>query len=115
MLKKLELLFTVILVPGSLQSVVYNITMLIDVLEEVNACLRDQARYQPKIPAALGQLTQTEFNERCQQVFTNVLPVRWPRTEMIMRTVTTGNFRPEIVFMLGLFQDQLRATIKLQE
>ena len=115
MLKKLELLLTVILVPGSSQSVVYNITMLIDVLEEVNACLRDQARYQPKIPAALGQLTQTEFNERCQQVFTNVLPVRWPRTEMIMRTLTNGNFCPDIVFVLGLFQDQLRATIKLQE
>ena len=45
-----------VLVPGSSRPVVYKITMLVDVLEEVNARLRLQARYQPVMPVALMQL-----------------------------------------------------------
>ena len=41
----------------------------------------------------------SEFNESFRQVFTSHLPVRWPHLSPLIRTLTTGHFRPDRVTM----------------
>ena len=55
------------------------------------------------MPAALVILIQTKFNESFRQVFTSHLPVRWPHLTPLIRTLTTGHFRPDTVTMPGGF------------
>ena len=69
--------------------------------------LRAQARYKPTMLADLVQLIQTEFNKSFRKFLTSSLPVRWPRLEMLTRTLTTRNFRPESVVVPGGFQDHM--------
>ena len=56
------------------------------------------------MPDSLVRLIQTEFNESFQQVFTSHLPVRWTHMTPLIRTLTTGNFRPDTVTIPGGFR-----------
>ena len=46
---------------------------------------------------ALVRLVQTEFNKSFRQAFTSHLPVRCPHLTPLIRTLTTGHFRPDTV------------------
>ena len=72
---------------GSSHPVIYILTMLIDVSEEVNTRLYVQARHQTMMMASI----QTEFNESLRKVFTSDLPVSWNRLETLTRTLATGH------------------------
>ena len=63
------------------------------------------------MPAALFRLIQTEFNESSRQVFTSHLPVRWPHLTSLIRTLTTGNFRPDMVTMPRGFRHNVPAAL----
>ena len=65
------------------------------------------------MPAALVRIIQTEFNESFRNVFTSHLPVRWPHLTLLIRTLTTGNFRPDTVTMPGAFQHTVPADLPL--
>ena len=56
------------------------------------------------MPAALVILIQTEFNKSFRQVFTSHLLVRWPHITPLVRTLTTGHFRPDTVTMPSGFR-----------
>ena len=61
--------------PPEKHCTLYKLMLMIDAAEEVNSQLLEKERHQPTMPAALVQLIKTEFNERCKQVFTRILPV----------------------------------------
>ena len=82
---------------------VHEILMIIEATSEVIACLRAQACHQPSMSVALIRPIQTEFNESLGKVFISTIPVRWPQLTMLMRTLATGNFRPESVVMTREF------------
>ena len=63
------------------------------------------------MPSALVRLTQTDFNESFRKIFTSHLPVRWPHLTPLIRTLTTGHFRPDAVTMPGGFQHNLPVVI----
>ena len=57
------------------------------------------------MPAALVRLIQTEFIEICWKISTSSLMVRWPQISMLTCILTTGNFIPKYVVILGGFQN----------
>ena len=95
---------TVLLGPQERHPAVFELATLLEAANEVNSRLRAQAGAQQDIPAALVRLIQTEFNESSRQVFTNHLPLRYPHLTPLIRTLTTGHFRPDTVTMPGGFR-----------
>ena len=79
MLDQWAVFLTFILVLVSSHPVVCYLTMLIYALEEVNARLRAQSRYQSSMPEDFIQLIQTDFNKIFRKVSTSYLLVRCPR------------------------------------
>ena len=97
------LVVTVLLGPQEHQLAVFELATLLEAANEVNSQLRAQSGAQQDMPAALVRLIHTEFNESFRQVFTSHLPVRWPHLTPLIRTLTTGHFRPDTVTMSGGF------------
>ena len=81
----------------------FKLATLLEAVDKVNSCLRSQAASQQDMLAALVRLIQIEFNESFRQVFTSHLPVLWPHLTPLIRTLTTGHFRPNTVIMPGEF------------
>ena len=100
-LEQWAVLLAVLWGPPGKHREVYELMLLINTAEEVNALLQAQFQHQPTIPTALVQLIQTDFNESFRQIFTSVLLVRSPELMPLMITLTTGHFRPESVYMSG--------------
>ena len=94
---------TVLLGPQERQPAVLKLATLLEATNYVNFCLRAQAGSQQDMTAALVRLIQTKFNESFRQVFTSHLLVRWPHLTPLIRTLTTGHFRPDTVTMPGGF------------
>ena len=75
MLEQWIIMVTVFLRPQKRDPEVFELTTLLEVADEVNSRLQDQAADQQDMPAALVRLIQTEFNESFRQVSTSHLPV----------------------------------------
>ena len=90
---------TVLLGPQERHLALFELSTLLEAAYEVNSRLRAQARSQQDMLAALVRLIQTEFKESFRQVFTSHLPVRWPHRTPLIRSLMTGNFRPDMVTM----------------
>ena len=95
---------TVLLGPQERHPAVFELATLLEAVDEVNSCLGAQSGAQQDMPDALVRLIQTDFNERFQQFFTSHLPVRWSHLTSLIRTLTTGHFRPGTVTMPGGFR-----------
>ena len=104
MLEQWLVLVTVLLGPQERHPAVFELATLIEAVNEVNSRLRAQTGAQQDMPTALVRLIQTEFNESFRQVFTSHLPVHWPHPTPLIRTLTTGHFRPDTVKMPGGFR-----------
>ena len=104
MLEQWLVVVTVLLGPQERHPEVFELATLLGAANEVNSHLRAQAGSQQDMPAALVRLIQKEFNESFRQVFTSHLPVRWPHLTPLIRTLTTGHFRPDTVTMPGGFR-----------
>ena len=63
------------------------------------------------MPETFVRLIQTEFNESFRQVFTSHLPMLWTHFTSLIRTLTTGHFRPDTVTMMGGFWHNLTTPI----
>ena len=87
---------TVLLGPQERHPAVFELATLLEAENEVNSRLRAQSGAQQDMPAALVRLIQTEFNESLRQVFTSHLLVCWPHLTPLIRTLTTGHFRPHL-------------------
>ena len=99
MLEQWLLVVKVLLGPHECHPPVFKLATLLEAANEVNSRLRAQEGAQQDMPAALVRLIQTEFNKSFQKVFTSHLPVRWPHLTPLIRTLTTGNFRPNTITM----------------
>ena len=90
---------TVLFGPQERHPEVFELATLLEAADKVNSCLQPQTGAQQDMPAALVILIQTDFNVSFQQVFTSHLSVRWPHLTPLIRTLTTGHFRPDTVTM----------------
>ena len=104
MLEQWLVVVTVLLGPQERHPAVFELATLLEAANEVNPLLRAQVGAQQDMPAALVRLVQTDFNESFRQVFTSHLLVRWPHLTPLIRTLTTGHFRPDTVTMPGGFR-----------
>ena len=104
MLQQWLVVVTVLLLPQERHPAVFELATLLEAADEVNSRLQSQAAAQQDMPAALVRIIQTEFNKSFQQVFTSHLPVLWPHLTPLIRTLTTGHFRPNTVTMPGGFR-----------
>ena len=95
---------TVLLGPQERHPSVFKLATLLEAANEVNSRLHTQAGSQQDMSAALVRLTQTNFYDSFRKVFTSYLPVRWPHLTPLIRTLTTGHFRPDTVTMPGGFR-----------
>ena len=111
MLEQWLVVVTVILRPQERHPAVFELATLLEAEDKVNSRLRAQAAAQQDMPAVLVRLIQTEFNESSRQVFTSHLLVRWPHLTPLIRTLTTGHFRPDTVHMPGGFRHNVPAAL----
>ena len=66
----------------------YDITILIDSVDEVIAHLQAHEIYQTDMMVELVRLIKTGFNKSYRQVFTSVVPFCWNRLYSLTRTLT---------------------------
>ena len=70
---------------------VYDLTMLIAAMEDIDERLISQVQYQKYIPESLVILIQTYFNNIIYNVFTNTMIVLWPLLVALLRTLKMGH------------------------
>ena len=99
------MLIDVILGPTEIHPVVHELSVLVEASEEFSTRLFAQAYHHPDMPEALICLVQTGFNESFWKVFVKPLSVRWPHFMPLLRTLTTGHFRANMVSIPGDFKD----------
>ena len=76
MLDQWAVFLKVLWVPPEKHYTVYDIFLLIDKVEAVNAWIQAQSQNQTTIPVDLLQLIKTEFNEIFCQVLTSAMPYK---------------------------------------
>ena len=79
----------------------HKMFLLIEETSGVSLRLQAQARQQPTFPAALLYLIQKDFNESLWQALDMWQRVQWKDFESLRRFLKTGNFRLELVALLG--------------
>ena len=79
----------------------FKMVTLIEDKASVGPCLWSQDCHNPAFPATILRLLQMEFNNSFCQALERRQRVRWPNFQQLRRSLTTGNFRPEIVAIMG--------------
>ena len=58
---------------------IYEISIFLEAMDKVSACLRAKSTHQTDILASLVQNMQTDFDDSLQKFFLNPLPIRQPK------------------------------------
>ena len=97
MLEQWLVLLDVILGPPEPHPAIYKLSVLVEAADKISARLHAQAHHQPGMPATLIHLIQTELNKSFWKVFMRPLTVCWPHFVPPVWTLTTGQFRENLV------------------
>ena len=93
MLEQWLVLLCVILGPPEMHLAVHELSILVNIIEEVSACLCTQSYQHIDMLSSPIHIVHTKFNESFRKVFMRPLSVLWPHFVPLVRTLTMGHFR----------------------